>query len=79
MEDEKKAARALRDGLERDRCEEKTAATGEEGSYLFDQETFDRVILDLLLPERNGLEVGKQSFGKKWGRPCGEGGKMTFR
>lgn len=57
IEDEQKVARALREGLEAEGYEVATAATGEEGFFLVNTETFDLVILDLMLPGRDGLEV----------------------
>jgi len=57
VEDEAKVARALQEGLERQQYEVVVAGTGEEGFYLVSAEEFDLVILDLMLPGRDGLEV----------------------
>ncbi|MGH9338709.1 MAG: response regulator transcription factor [Acidobacteriota bacterium] len=57
IEDEQKVARALREGLEAEGYEVATAPSGEEGFFLINSETFDLVILDLMLPGRDGLEV----------------------
>jgi DNA-binding response OmpR family regulator len=57
VEDEAKVARALREGLEHERYEVVIAPTGEEGFFLVNAEEFDLVILDLMLPGRDGLEV----------------------
>ena len=57
VEDERKVANALREGLEAAQFEVRTASTGEEGFALLNQEFFDLVILDLLLPRRGGIEV----------------------
>jgi two-component system copper resistance phosphate regulon response regulator CusR len=57
IEDEAKVARALRDGLTREGYEVTVARTGEEGYYVLDSERFDLVVLDLMLPGRDGLEV----------------------
>ncbi len=57
MEDEKKVAKALRDGLEGEHYEVRVASTGEEGFFLVNHESFDVVVLDLMLPRRDGLEV----------------------
>jgi DNA-binding response OmpR family regulator len=57
VEDEKKVAKALRDGLEAEHYEVRVAGTGEEGFFLVNHESFDLVILDLMLPRRDGLEV----------------------
>ena len=57
VEDEKKVAKALREGLEAEHYDVRVAATGEEGFFLVNNETFDCVVLDLMLPQRDGLEV----------------------
>jgi DNA-binding response OmpR family regulator len=57
VEDETKVARALREGLERENYEVEVAATGEEGFFRVNAEEFDLVLLDLMLPGRDGLEV----------------------
>jgi len=57
VEDEPKLAQALKQGLEAEHYECKVAATGEEGFFLVNTETFDLMILDLMLPGRDGLEA----------------------
>jgi two-component system copper resistance phosphate regulon response regulator CusR len=57
VEDERKVARALREGLEAERYDVRVAGTGEEGFFLVNHEAFDCVVLDLMLPHRDGLEV----------------------
>ena len=57
VEDEAKVARALREGLEREKYDVVIAPTGEEGFFLVNAEEFDLVILDLMLPGRDGLQV----------------------
>src|SRR5215475_2267944 len=57
VEDEAKIARALREGLEREKYDVVVARTGEEGFFLVSDEEFDLVILDLMLPGRDGLQV----------------------
>jgi DNA-binding response OmpR family regulator len=57
VEDERKVARALREGLEAEHYDVRVASTGEEGFFLANHESFDLVVLDLMLPRRNGLEV----------------------
>ncbi len=57
VEDEKKVAKALRDGLEAERYEVRVASTGEEGFFLVNHESFDLVVLDLMLPRHSGIEV----------------------
>ncbi len=57
VEDEPKLAQALKQGLEAEHYEVKVTATGEEGFFLAHAETFDLMILDLMLPGRDGLEA----------------------
>src|SRR6266851_1107898 len=57
VEDETKVARALREGLMREKYEVVVAPTGEEGFFLVNAEEFDLVLLDLMLPGRDGLQV----------------------
>jgi len=57
VEDEKKVAKALQQGLEAKNYEVTLAQTGEEGFFLVNAQTFDLLILDLMLPGRNGLEI----------------------
>src|SRR5207302_1043693 len=57
VEDEKKVARALREGLEAEHYDVRVASSGEEGFFLVNHEAFDCVVLDLMLPQRDGLEV----------------------
>ena len=59
VEDEAKVARALREGLEREEYEVAIARTGEEGFFQANEQEFDLVILDIMLPKRDGLEVLK--------------------
>jgi two-component system, OmpR family, copper resistance phosphate regulon response regulator CusR len=57
VEDEKKVAKALRQGLEAEHYEVRVAQTGEEGFFLVNNESFDLVLLDLMLPKRSGMEI----------------------
>jgi DNA-binding response OmpR family regulator len=57
VEDERKVARALEEGLEGESYSVKVAFTGEDGFFLVNSERFDLVILDIMLPGRNGIEV----------------------
>jgi len=57
VEDERKVANALREGLEAEEHKVTLAHTGEEGFFLFSEQTFDLVILDVMLPGRDGLEI----------------------
>jgi DNA-binding response OmpR family regulator len=57
IEDEKKVAQALRKGLEAEGHEVEVAATGEDGFFRLCSRTFDLVVLDLMLPGRDGTEI----------------------
>src|SRR5258706_4886407 len=57
IEDEKKIAKALREGLEAEHYEVSIADTGEEGFFLASQGSFDLILLDLMLPGRDGMDV----------------------
>lgn len=57
VEDERKLAQALQDSLEAAGYSVTVAGTGEEGFFLVSAQTFDLVLLDLMLPGRDGLEV----------------------
>jgi DNA-binding response OmpR family regulator len=57
IEDETKVANALRVGLEAEHYEITVAATGEEGFFLANQASFDLLLLDLMLPRRDGIDV----------------------
>jgi len=57
IEDEPKVARALCAGLRRAGYEVALAATGEEGFFAASAQAFDLILLDLMLPGRDGLEV----------------------
>jgi len=57
VEDDAKIRRALKQGLEREHYEVTAASTGEEGFFLLNAETFDLVVLDLMLPGHDGLEI----------------------
>jgi two-component system copper resistance phosphate regulon response regulator CusR len=57
VEDEDKVARALKQGLEGELYDVAVAATGEEGFFRASTEQFDLVILDVMLPGRDGFEI----------------------
>lgn len=50
-------AKALRTGLEAEEYSVSVAYTGEDGFFLATTEEFDLMILDLMLPARDGMEV----------------------
>jgi DNA-binding response OmpR family regulator len=57
IEDEAKVARALQEGLGGEHYEVVVAKTGEEGFFRANAEVFDLIVLDLMLPGRDGIEV----------------------
>jgi two-component system copper resistance phosphate regulon response regulator CusR len=57
VEDEPKLGRAVEEGLKAAQHQATLVQTGEEGFYLVQTEPFDLVILDVMLPGRNGLEI----------------------
>jgi len=57
VEDERKVAAALQVGLEAEHYAVSLAATGEEGFYLANTEPFDLILLDVMLPGRDGFEI----------------------
>jgi signal transduction histidine kinase len=64
IEDEHKVARALQEGLEGEHYETEVARTGEEGFFRASDRTFDLIVLDLMLPGRDGVDI------LKLGRPA---------
>jgi len=59
IEDEVKVAEALREGLEGEHYQAQIARSGEDGFFRASAQTFDLIILDLMLPGRDGLEILK--------------------
>lgn len=57
VEDEYKIAEALKRGLEAEGYQVITAASGEEGFFCLNSEPFDLLLLDRMLPGRDGLEI----------------------
>lgn len=57
IEDEVKLRDSLRRGLSQEGYEISAASTGEEGFYLATTESFDAILLDLMLPGRDGMRV----------------------
>lgn len=57
IEDESKVARALESGLQEQGYDVVFTMTGEEGFYYLNSEEFDLVLLDLMLPGKDGLEI----------------------
>ena len=57
VEDERKLAQVLAAALEADHYDVVVAASGEDGFFRANAESFDLIILDLMLPGRSGLEI----------------------
>jgi DNA-binding response OmpR family regulator len=59
VEDEAKVAGALAQGLQAEFYDVVVADTGEEGFFRASAESFDVIVLDVMLPGRNGFEILK--------------------
>lgn len=57
IEDELKLAQALQKGLQAEQYTVTLSHSGEEGFYLVQTQSFDLVILDVMLPGRSGFEI----------------------
>jgi DNA-binding response OmpR family regulator len=57
VEDEQKVANALREGLEGEHYEVTVERTGEGAFFRLNTENFDVILLDLMLPGRDGLQI----------------------
>src|SRR5438876_3787887 len=57
VEDEVKVAKALKEGLEGERYEAVIANTGEDAFFRINTEQFDIILLDVMLPGRDGLQI----------------------
>ena len=57
VEDEEKVAGAIREGLAAESYQVTIAKTGEDGFFLASSQTFDLIVLDLMLPGRDGLDI----------------------
>jgi two-component system, OmpR family, copper resistance phosphate regulon response regulator CusR len=57
VEDEVKVANALKEGLEDERYEAVVAHTGEDAFFRINTEQFDVILLDVMLPGRDGLQI----------------------
>ncbi|MFQ6614827.1 MAG: response regulator [Fidelibacterota bacterium] len=64
IEDEIKVARAVQEGLLREGYQIDLVHTGEEGFFLLTTQQYDLLLLDLMLPGRDGLEILKTIRGQ---------------
>jgi len=65
VEDEKKVASFIKRGLEEEKFEVDTAYDGEDGLQLALEGAYNLIILDVVLPKRDGLSVVKELRGRK--------------
>lgn len=59
VEDEHRIANSIKKGLEQERYAVDVAYTGTDGFDLASTEDYDLIILDIMLPEMNGIEICK--------------------
>jgi two-component system, OmpR family, copper resistance phosphate regulon response regulator CusR len=57
VEDEPKVARALEEGLTAEGYSVTAACTAQDGFYRVNSEHYDLMVLDVMLPDRNGVDV----------------------
>lgn len=57
VEDEKRIASFIERGLKEEKYAVDTASDGEHGSYLADINTYDLIILDIMLPKKDGISI----------------------
>ncbi len=69
VEDERKVAKFLQQGLEEEHYSVDVANDGEHGSYLASAEKFDLIVLDILLPKKDGITILKELRSKRISTP----------
>jgi len=69
VEDEKKVATFIKRGLEEESYDVETAADGEEGLAMALERRFDLIILDWMLPKRDGMSLLKELRERKIATP----------
>ena len=57
IEDEKKISALIRKGLEEEQYDVDEALDGEKGEQLLQKSNYDLLVLDIMLPKKNGLDV----------------------
>jgi heavy metal response regulator len=65
VEDEKKVASFIKRGLEEEKYEVDTAMDGEEGLKMATEKPYDLIVLDWMLPKKDGLTMVKELREKK--------------
>src|SRR5512146_1106915 len=65
VEDEKKVSSFIKRGLEEEKYEVDTAADGEEGLKMALERLYDLIVLDWMLPKKDGLTMLKELRGQK--------------
>ena len=69
VEDEKKVGAFIKKGLEEDRYSVEVAFDGDKGEELASQGSFDLIILDILMPKKDGLTMLKELRAKHIATP----------
>jgi heavy metal response regulator len=69
VEDEKKVGAFIKKGLEEDNYSVELAFDGEKGEELASRRPFDLIILDILMPKKDGLTLLKELRAKKISTP----------
>jgi heavy metal response regulator len=67
VEDERKVARFIERGLKEERFAVDVAADGEEGLFRAQSNDYDLIVLDVLLPKKNGFQVLRELRAGKCG------------
>lgn len=65
VEDEKKVASFIKRGLEEENFAVDIAANGEEGLYMAESNHYDLILMDVMLPKKDGLTVIKELRSKE--------------
>ncbi len=69
VEDEPKVASFIKKGLQEEGYAVDVAADGLEGLSMLEMNVYDAMILDLMLPKKNGIEVMREIRAKKMNVP----------
>ena len=69
VEDERKVAQFLKKGFQAESYSVDVAADGEQGSFLARSESYDVIILDIMLPKKSGVQVLREIRAEKIATP----------